>query len=90
MAVAITLSAHTSRDHLIETAAAQLGAFVGIAAVAAVTYVCLANAGRIAARLGPSGLSVLVRLSAFIIVCLGAEICWNGARVLLRLPGAAN
>lgn len=90
VAVAITLSAHTSRGHLVETAAGQLGAFVGIAAVAAVTYVCLANAGRIAARLGPSGLSVLVRLSAFIIVCLGAEICWNGARVLLRLPAVGS
>ncbi len=90
VAVAITLSAHTSREHLVATVAAQLGSFVGILAVAVVTYFCLANAGRIAAKLGPSGLSVLVRLSAFIIVCLGAEIAWNGARVLLGLPAAGG
>ena len=90
VAVAITLSAHTSREHLVATAAAQLGSFIGILAVAAATYFCLANAGRIAAKLGPSGLSVLVRLSAFIIVCLGAEIAWSGARVLLRLPAAGG
>ena len=90
VAVAITLSAHTSREHLVATAAAQLGSVIGILAVAVATYFCLANAGRIAARLGPSGLSVLVRLSAFIIVCLGAEIAWNGARVLLRLPAAGG
>jgi len=90
VAVAITLSAHTSREHLVATAAAQLGSVIGILAVAVATYFCLANAGRITARLGPSGLSVLVRLSAFIIVCLGAEIAWNGARVLLRLPAAGG
>jgi multiple antibiotic resistance protein len=90
VAVAITLSAHTSREHVLATVAAQLASFIGIVAVAAVTYFCLANAGRIAARLGPSGMSALVRLSAFIVVCLGAEIAWNGARVLLRLPAAGG
>jgi multiple antibiotic resistance protein len=90
VAVAITLSAHTSHGHYMATVAAQLGAFAGILAVAVVTYFCLANAGRIAARLGQSGMSVLTRLSAFIVVCLGAEICWNGARTLLASVTAAG
>jgi multiple antibiotic resistance protein len=83
IAVAITLSAHTSRVHPMETVASQLGAFVGIVAVAVAVYFSVANAGRIAGRLGPSGMPVLTRLSAFIVVCLGAEICWNGAKTLL-------
>jgi multiple antibiotic resistance protein len=82
IAVAITLSAHTSRVHPMDTVASQLGAFVGIVAVAVAIYFSLANAGRIAGRLGPSGMPVLMRLSAFIVVCLGAEICWNGAKTL--------
>jgi multiple antibiotic resistance protein len=90
VAVAITLSAHTSHGHYMATIASQLGAFAGILAVAVVTYFCLANAGRIAARLGASGMSVLTRLSAFIVVCLGAEICWNGVRVLLATVTAAG
>ncbi len=90
VAVAITLSAHSTREHVMATVAAQLGSFVGILAVAVVTYLCLANAGRIAARLGASGMSVLIRLSAFVIVCLGAEICWSGARVLLRSLSVAG
>jgi multiple antibiotic resistance protein len=84
IAVAITLSAHTSRGHLVANAMSQLGAFIGIAAVAVVTYVCLANAGRLAQRLGPSGVTVLMRLSAFLIVCLGAEISWSGLRALIE------
>jgi multiple antibiotic resistance protein len=82
IAVAITLSAHTSRTQMLDTVASQLGALAGIVLLAGVTYLCYANAGRISARLGPSGMAVLQRLSAFIIVCLGAEIAWNGARVL--------
>ena len=90
IAVAITLSAHTSRAALLDTVASQLGALAGIVLLAGVTYLCYANAGRISARLGPSGMAVLQRLSAFIIVCLGAEIAWNGVRVLAGSLHAAG
>jgi multiple antibiotic resistance protein len=83
IAVTLTLSAHTTRDHLVETMMSQFGAFIGILLAAFVTYLCLARAGRLAKRLGPSGLSVLTRLSAFVIVCLGAEIGWSGLKTLL-------
>jgi multiple antibiotic resistance protein len=90
IAVALTLSAHTSRDHLLETAMTQFGAAVGVVAAAFVTYLCLANANRLASRLGPSGLSVTMRLSAFIVVCLGAEIAWSGIKTLVSSLGAAG
>jgi multiple antibiotic resistance protein len=90
VAVTLTLSAHTSREALLATVTSQLGAVLGIAAVAFVTYLCIANAGRLASRLGPSGLSVLVRLSAFVVVCLGAEISWSGLRKLAASLVAAS
>ena len=90
IAVTITLSAHTSRDHVLATAMSQLGAFIGIVLVAFVTYLCIARAGRLVKRLGPSGLSVVTRLSAFVIVCLGAEISWSGVRTLVASLGAAG
>jgi multiple antibiotic resistance protein len=90
IAVALTLSAHTSRDHVLATAMSQVGAAVGIVAAVFVTYLCFANASRLAKRLGPSGLSVLTRLSAFIVVCLGAEIAWAGLEKLVRSLGAGG
>ena len=90
IAVALTLSAHTSRDHVLATAMAQVGAAVGIVAAAFVTYLCLANAARLASRLGPGGLSVLMRLSAFVVVCLGAEIAWSGLEKLVPSLGAGG
>ena len=33
--------------------------------------------------LGPGGTDIAVRLSAFILFCLGVQILWSGASVLL-------
>lgn len=90
IAVALTLSAHTSREHVMATVMTQAGAAIGVVAAAFVTYLCLANADRLASRLGPSGLSVLMRLSAFIVVCLGAEIAWSGVDKLIHSLGTGS
>lgn len=83
IAVAITLGAHASQGHVATRLATLLGALIGIVGVGASMYFSVVNAGRMADRLGASGLSVLTRLSAFIIVCLGAQICWTGLQALV-------
>lgn len=83
IAVALTLSAHTTHDTIAETAVIQLGAWLGIVGVAVLVYFCFAYSTRLTARLGPTGTSVLVRLIAFVVVCLGAQISWTGIRALI-------
>lgn len=83
IAVTLTLSAHASHATLAETAAVQAGAFLAIVGVAIVVYVCFAYSNRLAARLGPNGTSVLLRLIAFVVICIGAEISWTGIRTLV-------
>ncbi len=53
-------------------------AIVGIIAIAVTVYVCYRFAERIIALLGKSGTNVLVRLSAFILLCIGIQILWTG------------
>ena len=53
-------------------------AVVGLLAVAATIYVCYRFAENIEPRLGKSGTNVLVRLSAFVLMCIGIQIMWNG------------
>ena len=50
------------------------GAIVGLAAVSAVTYVCYSQAEHILRKLGASGVNVLLRLSAFVLLCIGVQI----------------
>ena len=63
-------------------------AVAGLVAIAATIYVAYRFADRMVALLGEAGRNVLVRLSAFILLCIGIQILWNGAGSLLGLaPG---
>lgn len=57
-------------------------AIAGIAAIALTIYVCYRFAERIIALLGRSGTNVVVRLSAFILLCIGIQILWTGYSTL--------
>jgi len=61
--------------------------------VLAVTLLCLAvyvfyrNSGRLAHAIGPTGTTIVVRLSAFLLFCIGIQVFWNGLEVLLASIG---
>jgi multiple antibiotic resistance protein len=82
ISAAITLGANTPPTvrRLLLTVSAHLA---GILVVAAAVYLCYRYADRIMHRLGRTGTTVLVRLSAFILLCIGVQICWNGLPALL-------
>jgi multiple antibiotic resistance protein len=90
MSVALTLGANPEPGlrSMVITATAHT---VGILIVAVSVYLCYRHADRIVKQLGPTGTSVVVRLSAFILLCIGVQIIWNGVRALLVgvFPGAA-
>lgn len=89
ISVAITIGSRRPPDmqSLANLVSFGCGALLGLAAIAATIYVCFRSAKRIVASLGPHGTNVMVRLSAFILLCIGIEILWAGLRELLRLPG---
>src|SRR5262249_7726632 len=57
-------------------------AIAGIIAIALTVYVCYRFAEPTIGALGKSGTNVLVRLSAFILLCIGVQILWNGYSAL--------
>lgn len=67
-----------SRELLMEAA----GGLVGVAAVTWSIYLSYRYADRVLTKLGPSGINVLLRLSAFILLCLGVQILLNGYRAI--------
>jgi multiple antibiotic resistance protein len=82
ISVALTLGANPPPGFrsLLLTALAHA---VGILLVAAGVYLCYRYAHRILRKLGPTGTSVVVRLTAFILLCIGVQICWNGVHGLI-------
>jgi multiple antibiotic resistance protein len=87
ISVAITIGANhpdSVRSLLINVPAI----LVGVTLVAASVYVAYRYADRLSRVIGETGMTVLLRLSAFILLCIGVQIVWNGASALLRtLPG---
>ena len=83
ISVAITLGANEPR-HLGANVLAILSAAIGSLLIAASVYVCYAYADRLAAALGRNGMNVILRLSAFLLVCIGVQILWNGLSALVK------
>jgi multiple antibiotic resistance protein len=88
--VAITLGANEPRQ-LRANLLAILAAAIGSAFIAVTIYLCYASADRLAGIMGTTGMNVIVRLSSFLLVCIGVQILWNGASQLLssvpHVPG---
>jgi multiple antibiotic resistance protein len=82
ISIAITLGANAARHHPVHVLA-MAAALVAAALVAVSVYLCYAFADRLARILGATGMSVLLRLSSFLLVCIGVQIVWNGASTLL-------
>jgi multiple antibiotic resistance protein len=85
MSVAITLGSRKPTDglHVTDLALHAIGALVGVVAIAVTIYLAYRFAENLARLLGVTGLEVLVRLSAFILMCIGIEIIWNGYTALI-------
>src|SRR5271155_1203812 len=89
ISVAITLGANETH-HLGANLLALFAAAVGCAFVAATIYPCYAFADKLGHVMGPTGMNVILRLSSFLLVCIGVQILWNGAsRLLSALPAIA-
>lgn len=83
ISVAITLGANEQHiDHRIIFS--MIGAVIGAVLIAASVYLCYAFADRLARVLGVTGMSVIMRLSSFLLVCIGVQIIWNGLSALLK------
>lgn len=82
ISVAITLGAnapHTSRLNLLPVVAAIVGSVV----ISLSIFLCYGFGDRLAQMLGSTAMSVIMRLSSFLLVCIGVQILWNGASALL-------
>lgn len=61
-----------------------VGVLLGVVLIAASIYLSYQFADRLGRALGDSAMNVIIRLSSFILVCIGVQILWNGLSVLLK------
>ena len=82
ISVAITLGANAPH-HQGFNFVGILIAVVGSALLAASIFLCYGFADRLGRILGRTGMTVILQLTSFLLVCIGVQILWNGASALL-------
>jgi multiple antibiotic resistance protein len=84
ISVALTIGTRRPEgEPLSQTVLVIAAAVVGLLAIAVTIYLSYRFAGPMARVLGKAGINVLVRLSAFILTCIGIQIAWSGLSALV-------
>ncbi len=82
ISVAITLGANAAHRPGVNVMAI-VAALIASLVIALSIFLCYAFADRMAQLLGATAMSVILRLSSFLLVCIGVQILWNGVSALL-------
>ncbi|MBU4610225.1 NAAT family transporter [Achromobacter sp. GG226] len=78
IAAAITVGASLHDPRLSLRAVHIAGALPALAVIAVAVFVCLRFALQLLRPLGETGTAVFMRMTAFILLCLGVQIMWDG------------
>jgi multiple antibiotic resistance protein len=82
--VMLTLAAHTPQRPIRDNLLAHAGLLLAILALCLSVYFCYAHAHRIARHISPTTAHGILRIIAFILLCIGVQIAWNGLVPLLE------
>jgi multiple antibiotic resistance protein len=80
----VTLAAHISEKDLSKNIQAHVGVFLAVVVLSLLVYFCYAYAPKITKAISPSTAHGILRVIAFILLCIGVQIAWNGLSVLLE------
>jgi multiple antibiotic resistance protein len=78
IATAITLGSNLHEEAHLQRIISALAAVIGILVVGLSIFLIYWFSERLQRALGPTGTSILIRLSAFIVLCIGIQIMYNG------------
>jgi multiple antibiotic resistance protein len=81
--IMLTLSAHASTHRLISDLFAHLGIFIAIIVLCVLVYFAYAYAPLITRKISPQTANGIVRIIAFLLLCIGVQIAWTGVSSLV-------
>lgn len=83
ISVAISLGAGRPSGFHLSLLAFCVETLGAVALLSLLIYVFYRNSARLAELIGPTGTTIVVRLSAFLLFCIGIQVFWNGAAQLM-------
>ena len=82
--VTLTLSAHASRHELVSNVLGHLGMALAIVALGVTIWLCYAYAPRITLKIAPATVQGILRVVAFVLLCIGVQIASNGFEAIVK------
>jgi multiple antibiotic resistance protein len=82
ISVAITLGANAPQHQGLNILCIS-AAIIGALLLAASIFLCYGFSDRLGKVIGRTGMTVIIQLTSFLLVCIGVQILWNGASALL-------
>ncbi len=83
ISVAISLGANRPRGFHASTFEFFVETLAAVVLLALLVYGFYRHSARLAGLMGATGTTIVVRLSAFVLFCIGIQVMWNGAAELL-------
>ncbi|HST10967.1 MAG TPA: MarC family protein, partial [Terriglobales bacterium] len=83
--VMLTLSAHASVKHLTDNVTSHAAILTAVVVLSLIVFICYAYAPRITERISPQTAHGILRIIAFVLLCIGVQISWNGIQSLIRI-----
>lgn len=87
LVVMLTLTARIPDRSLTTMVLGHVGIFLAVLVLSAGVYFCYGNAPLLTQRVRPSTVQGILRVIAFILLCIGVQIAWNGLSEMLREVG---
>jgi multiple antibiotic resistance protein len=81
--VMLTLSAHASRTAVLPNILAHIGIAIAVVALSVSVYVCYTYAPKITQKVAPQTAQGILRVIAFVLMCIGVQIAVNGLQALI-------
>lgn len=82
--VILTLGAHASRNEVFHDVLAHLGITAAIVAISITVLLSYTYAPAIAQRIAPQTVRGILRVIAFVLLCIGVQIAWNGLESMVK------
>lgn len=80
----LTVTAHNSSHTLSKNVLSHVGVFLAIVVLSLLVYFCYRYAPTITKVVPPATAHGILRVIAFILLCIGVQISWNGLSALIR------
>lgn len=88
--VMLTLSAHASTKTLEENVLSHSAIMGAVVVLSILVYFCYAYAPRITEHIPPQTAHGILRIIAFVLLCIGVQISWNGVQAMIRIVMSAK